>query len=285
MPPSETNHPEGPAPGGCLYAGHVMHMRLTPFAHRFRYRVFALLLDIDRLEETIGALRLLSLDRFGLLSFQRRDHGARDDSALRPWVEAQLAEAGLPAPARIRLLSFPRILGYVFNPLSVYYCEDAEGRLRSVIYEVKNTFGDQHPYVVSVDAESDGSARHAVEKGFFVSPFIGMDQTYRFTIRPPGDRLALKIRQHDGSGPWLIATQNGDRRPLTDSQLLRQWLGHPLMTFKVFAAIHWEALRLAIKGARFRPYTGPYPDPSVEPPSLVQRLKSMLGWKPDPVSD
>ena len=262
-----------------------MHMRLTPFAHRFRYRVFAVLLDIDRLEGTIGPLRLLNLDRFGLMSFHRRDHGARDGSDLRPWVEAQLAEAGRPKPARIRLLSFPRLLGYVFNPLSVYYCEDASGRLESVVYEVKNTFGDQHPYVVSIDSGADGAARHGVDKGFFVSPFIGMDQTYRFTIRPPGARLALKIRQHNDAGPWLIASQIGIRRPLSDRQLARQWLGHPLMTLKVFAAIHWEALRLALKGARFYPYQGPYPDPDITPPGLKQRLKAMLGWKPDPVSD
>ncbi|MEM8842803.1 MAG: DUF1365 family protein, partial [Pseudomonadota bacterium] len=129
------NRPGAPAP--CLYQGAVMHMRLTPFRHQFRYRVFSLLLDIDRLEETTAPLRLLSLDRFNLMAFHRRDHGPRDGSALRPWVEGQLSRHGRPKPARIWLLSFPRILGYVFNPLSVYYCEDDQGRLQSVIYEVK----------------------------------------------------------------------------------------------------------------------------------------------------
>jgi len=252
MPPSD-------AMAGCIYEGHVMHMRLTPFAHRFRYRVFTLLLDIDRLEETLGRLRLLRLDRFGLLGFDRRDHGPRDGSPLRPWVEARLAEAGLPVPARIRLLSFPRILGYVFNPLSVYYCEDARGRLESVVYEVKNTFGDQHAYVLPAGPGPDGAVRHEQDKGFFVSPFIGMDQRYAFTIRPPGERLAIRIRQRDGEGPWLIATQSGVRRPLTDGELLRQWLRHPLMTLKVFGAIHWQALRLWLKGATFHRYRGPYP--------------------------
>lgn len=260
-------------------------MRLTPFAHRFRYRVFALLLDIDRLDEALAPLRLIALDRFGPLAFHRRDHGARDGSDLRPWVEAQLAESGHPAPARIRILCFPRILGYVFNPLSVYYCEDADGRLTHVVYEVKNTFGDQHAYVLPADADGHGTIRHGVDKGFYVSPFIAMDQSYRFTLRAPGDRLALKIRQHDGSGPWLIATQSGIRRPLSDRALAREWATHPLMTFKVMAAIHWEALRLAIKGARFRAYEGPYPDPDAVPPTFGQRLKAILGWKPDPVSD
>ena len=253
----------------CLYQGHVMHMRLTPFAHRFRYRVFSMLLDIDRLEEVLRPLRLLRLDRFGLMSFHRRDHGPRDGSDLRPWVDAELARHGRPPAARVWLLSFPRLLGYVFNPLSVYFCEDEDGRLTSVVYEVKNTFGDQHVYVAAAEPATDGAARHGQDKGFFVSPFIGMEQTYRFTVRPPSERLALKIRQHDRTGPWLIATQSGRRRPLTDLELLRQWLLHPLMTVKVFAAIHWQALRLWLKGARFHPYRGPYP--ASEPAPTAQR--------------
>ncbi|MEM7668015.1 MAG: DUF1365 domain-containing protein [Pseudomonadota bacterium] len=243
----------------CLYQGEVMHIRLTPFKHQFRYRVFSLLVDIDRLADSCGALWLLRLDRLGLLSFWRRDHGPRDGSDLRPWVEDQLARHDRPVPARIWLLSFPRILGYAFNPLSVYFCEDADGRLESVIYEVKNTFGDQHPYVLSAPADSDGAVRHEEAKDFYVSPFIGMDQTYAFTVRPPGERLSIRIRQRDAQGPWLIATQNGLRRPLTDASLLAMWARHPLMTFKVFGAIHWQALKLAIKGARFRPYRGAYP--------------------------
>jgi hypothetical protein len=253
------------AEAGCLYRGHVMHMRLTPFAHRFRYRVFALLLDIDRLEEAARAARLLRLDRFGLLSFHRRDHGPRDGTELRPWVERLLSDAGRPVPQRVRLLSFPRILGYVFNPLSVYFCEDEAGRLESVIYEVKNTFGEQHPYVLAADADADGATRHDHEKGFFVSPFIGMDQTYRFTIRPPGERLAIRIRQGDAVGDWLIATQTGRREALSDRALLRAWAAHPLMTFKVFAAIHWQALILWVRGATFRRYPGPYPEGDTHP--------------------
>lgn len=244
----------------CLYQGHVMHMRMTPFAHKFRYRVFSMLLDVDRLEETCRPLRFLSLDRFNLLSFSRRDHGLRDGTDLRPWVEAELIRNGRPRPHRIWLLSFPRILGYAFNPLSVYFCEDESGALQSVVYEVKNTFGDQHPYVVDATSDQDGASRHGHDKGFFVSPFIGMDQSYRFTLRKPGARLALKIRQHNGEGPWLIATQSGVRRPLTDAALFGQWVRHPLMTLKVITAIHWQALKLWLKGATFHPYRGPYPE-------------------------
>lgn len=257
MPPSNAR------PKPCLYKGEVMHIRLRPFTHQFRYRVFSLLLDIDRMEQTLRPLRLMSLDRFNLLSFRQRDHGARDGSALRPWVDEMLARAGRPKAHRVMLLSFPRILGYAFNPLSVYFCEGAEGRLESVIYEVKNTFGDQHPYVLAAPADRDGAHRHAEAKDFYVSPFLTIGQTYAFTLRPPVERLSLKIRQHDADGrpeePWLIATQNGRRVGLSDRNLLRLWLGHPLMTFKVFAAIHWQALILAIKGAAFKPYRGAYP--------------------------
>lgn len=266
--------------GNCLYAGHVMHMRLAPFGHKFRYRIFSMLLDIDQLEQTCAGLRLLGLDRFAPLSFHRKDHGPRDGSDLRPWVEELLAAKGLPRPHRIRLLSFPRILGYVFNPLSVYYCEDADGHLQSVVYEVKNTFGDQHPYVVPIAETPDGAHRHRQEKGFYVSPFIGQAETYNFTIRPPAERLALKIRQET-----LIATWSGTRRPLTDGQLLRLWAAHPLMTVKVMAAIHWQALRLALKGARFRPYRGPYPTGAATEPSFRQRFLAMMGWKPKEISD
>ncbi|MEL7470146.1 MAG: DUF1365 domain-containing protein [Pseudomonadota bacterium] len=269
----------------CLYQGHVMHMRLTPFAHKFRYRVFSLLLDIDRIEDTLGRLRLLNLDRFGLMSFHRRDHGNRDGSDLRPWVEAELARAGLPAPNRIWLLSFPRLLGYAFNPLAIYYCEDEQGRISSVVYQVKNTFGDQHAYVLPASVDADGAVRHGHDKGFFVSPFIAMDQTYRFLLRRPDARLAVRIRQHDANGPYLIATQSGARRPLTDAVLLRLWLGHPLMTVKVIVAIHWQAFRLWLKGARFIPYRGPYPDPDAPKTGMRARLAAMLGWNRPRVSD
>lgn len=250
---------------GALYAGHVMHMRLRPRGHRFRYRVFTLLLDVDLLEDTASRLRLFSRNRFGLFSHHDRDHGPRDGTPLRPWAEARLAEHGRPPAARIRLLAMPRLLGWVFNPISVYFCEDGTGRLHSVIYEVKNTFGDQIAYVLPAEAgraceqgaEDRATRRHVQAKEMFVSPFIGLDQTYRFDLAPPGERLALRIKQGDRDGDLLIATQNGDRRPLDDAQLLRHALSVPLLPFKVMAAIHWQALRLWLKGAPFRRYPGP----------------------------
>ncbi|MFV0473274.1 MAG: DUF1365 domain-containing protein [Pikeienuella sp.] len=237
-----------------LYVGEVMHMRLRPFRHQFRYRVFTALLDVDRLEAAES--RLFRIDRFGFFSFHRRDHGARDGSPLRPWVETLLAREGRPAPARIMLLSMPRWLGYVFNPLSVYFCHDEDGRLESVIYEVKNTFGDQTPYVLAAEPGADGAARHDQTKEMFVSPFIGMEQIYRFTIRPPGERLSIRIRQGGPEGDELIATQNGRRRALGDRALAGLAFSHPAAALKVIGAIHWQALKLWLKGARFRRYPG-----------------------------
>jgi DUF1365 family protein len=245
-----------PPPDATLYRGEVMHMRLQPFGHRFHYRVFSLLLDVDRLEAVAAPLRLFSVDRFNVFAFHRRDHGARDGSALRPWVEARLAEAGLPAPARILLLSTPRMFGHAFNPLSLFWCYDAAGRLESVVYEVKNTFGDQFPYALPATPDADGAVRHAQPKEFFVSPFIDMDQTYRFTLRPPGARLSVRIKQANAQGDYLIATQNGTAAPLTDRALARLALTTPWATVKVLAAIHWQALRLWLKGATFLGHPG-----------------------------
>ncbi|MEO0999087.1 MAG: DUF1365 domain-containing protein [Pseudomonadota bacterium] len=239
-----------------LYRGHVMHMRLAPRQHRFRYRVFTILWDLDRMEEAVGALRLLRIGRRGILSFAAEDHGARDGSPLRPWVEGELAKAGLPRPERIELLAFPRLWGYVFNPLSTYFCYDAAGQLESLVYEVKNTFGDQMVYALPAGPVEGGAHRQEQDKRFYVSPFIAMEERYRFTVRPPGARLSLRIRQAamGAAGDTLIATQTGRAEPVTDAALARALLAHPLMTVKVIAAIHWHALRLFLKGVRFLRY-------------------------------
>lgn len=248
-----------PVPEPGLYVGEVMHQRLRPFRHRFVYRVFSLLVDLDRLGELDRRLRLLSIDRANVLSLRMRDHGARDGSPLRPWVEARLREHGLgEAAGRIHLLCHPRVLGYVFNPLSVYFCYAADGRLGAIVYEVKNTFGGQHAYVLPVDPDRDPSdaVRHACAKSFCVSPFIGMAARYRFRLSPPGQRLSLVIHEEEGGTPLMVATLTARRRPLTDMELVRAMIRHPFMTHKVIAGIHFEAVRLWLKGA------GLYPRPS-----------------------
>ncbi|HEX6144319.1 MAG TPA: DUF1365 domain-containing protein, partial [Geminicoccaceae bacterium] len=169
------NGVEQQAPLSGLYVGKVMHHRLRPFRHRFVYRVFTLLLDLDRLGEVDRDTRLFGVERVRLLSFRARDHGPRDGSALRPWVEQELTAAGLGwRPARILLLAFPRLLGYVFNPISLYYCYRPDGRLGAVVHEVKNTFGGQRAYTLAVAGErAPGEPiRQACAKDFYVSPFI-----------------------------------------------------------------------------------------------------------------
>lgn len=239
-----------------IFVGRVMHLRLRPKRHQFRQRVFCLYLDVDRLEETAAGLRALRLDRFGLFAFHRRDHGPRDGSDLRPWVDDRLSEAGLAPAARVMLLSFPRMLGYAFNPLSIYYCFDRNGALSALIYEVKNTFGDQHAYALPAGPAEGGAHRQAQDKEFFVSPFIDMEKTYRFAAPSPGARLAVRIEETDRDGPYLLATWNGAAEPLTDGRLLRRFCAQPLMTLGVILGIHWHALRLFLKGVRFLGHPG-----------------------------
>lgn len=244
-------------------------MRLRPFHHQFRYRVFTALLNIDALES--AKRRVFSFEKFNLFSFYRRDHGARDGTDLRPWVDNLVAKAGQPRAETVMLLSMPRFLGWAFNPISIYFCYDRNGGLETIVYEVKNTFGDQHPYVLDARPDPDGAARHEQCKEMYVSPFIEMNQTYRFTIRPPDERLAIRIKQTDQGDDLLIATQSGSRVPLSDRKLIGLSLTHPLAAIKIFAAIHWQALKLKLKGARFIRYPGEkhaiLPKAATEPPS------------------
>lgn len=236
-----------------LYFGRVMHHRLRPFRHRFTYRVFSIWLDIDRIAETASRLRLFSHNRFNLFGFHDKDHGCRDGAALRPWVEELLARDGIDLEGgRISILCYPRILGYVFNPLSVFFCHDAADRLRAIIYEVKNTFGEQHCYVLPLSVgANEARVRQGCDKHFYVSPFIGMQADYRFMIRPPAEDLSIVIRQSVPRGPQLIASMTGRRADLRDATLLKAFCQYPLMTLKIISAIHWEALWIWLKGATY----------------------------------
>ncbi|MGI9452604.1 MAG: DUF1365 domain-containing protein [Geminicoccaceae bacterium] len=244
------------AEDACLYVGRVMHHRLQPKRHRFVYRVFTLLLDIDRLAELDQRLRLFSIERANLFSFHAKDHGPRNGEPLRPWVESELRRASIAdEPVSIRLLAMPRLLGYAFNPLSIYYCFDADERLFAVVYEVKNTFGEQHTYVLPVDeAQTSAQVVHQqCDKDFYVSPFIEAEATYRFKLNIPNGRLNIVIREEIESGPLLLASLIGHRRALTDLELVRQTLLHPFLTQKVIASIHIQAFKLWLKGIRLQP--------------------------------
>lgn len=228
----------------CLYLGKVAHQRLQPLRHGFEYRVFSLLLDLDELAEVAARCRLLRIDSPGLIGFRQADHGPGAPGDLKSWAQDVLRAHGLYAD-RIALLCFPRLFGHVFNPLALYYGLNADGTAAGAIYQVTNTFGDRHCYVLRPDA--DGCA-----KRFHVSPFFPLDGGYRFQAPPPGDLLKLSIAYLDPSGrPRLVARQTGTRRPLTDGTLLRALAANPLMAVKVLGGIHWEALRLWRKGASY----------------------------------
>ncbi len=239
-----------------LYFGEVMHARLKPMGHRFSYRVMSLLIDLDRLDAADRQSRLFGVNRAALYSFNEKDHGERDGGSLRQYAQRRAAEHGIDlGGGRVLLLCYPRLLGFTFNPLSVYFCYRADGALALMIYEVRNTFGDIHAYVLPVQPGelSPAGIRQQQDKLFYVSPFLDMPMRYHFRVSPPGPEVKLRILETDRAAPMLAATFHGRRRELKSAPLLRSLFALPLVTFKIVAAIHWEALRLWIKGARLVP--------------------------------
>lgn len=233
----------------CIYVGTVMHQRVRPQRHRLRYRVFSLFLDLDELPALGAALRLFSYGGSGVLSFRDRDHGPGEQQPLRPWVEKALDGAGIDiAGGPIRLLCYPRVFGYVFNPLTVYYCYHRAGGLAAVLYEVNNTFGERHCYLIPVQGSSRQAIRQECDKTFYVSPFIDVSGRYVFRLTSPAERLSLSITQKDEAGPLLHAAFQAQREPLDDRTIARCLVRCPLLTLKVIGGIHWEALRLWAKG-------------------------------------
>jgi len=234
-----------------LYTGRVTHQRLRPRRHRLDYRVFWLLLDLGEVESLDQRLRLFSRNRFNLMAFHDRDHGDGGGVPLRVQIEALLADAGVDlGGGPIRLLTMPRVLGYVFNPISIYYCHRPDGDLAALVYEVTSTFGQRHAYVIPVAAAdaARGVIRQAAAKALHVSPFLAMDMTYAFRGVVPGEGLVLGVDGSDADGLMIATAMQGRRQPLSDAALLRAAAAIPLLTLKVVAAIHWEALKLWLKG-------------------------------------
>lgn len=236
-----------------LVPGVVMHARLKPMSHRFDYRVFNLLVDIDRLTEADECSPLFRVGRFALAGFNPTDHGAADGPGLRAMIERFLAEAGESGHAdRILLWCYPRILGHVFDPLSIFFVYSGE-RLTALIYAVRNTFGERHTYVAPIRPGELGpeGVKQSRNKLFYVSPFMDMSMRYHFRISPPGETLRVRILETDVDGPILSATFSGRTARLTTGSLLAAVVRAPLLGLKVVGGIHWEAAKLWFKGARY----------------------------------
>ncbi len=259
-----------------LYRGEVTHRRVRPRAHKLAYRVFWLLLDLSEIDALDRRMKLFSRNRFNLLSFHDSDHGDGSKSILRPRIEALLARAGVDiGGGPIRLLTMPRVLGYVFNPISLFYCHHADGRLAAMIYEVTSTFGIRHSYLIPVPPadQTDGLIDQCAAKALHVSPFMGMEMDYEFRGRVPGDRLELTIGGFDADGLLITAAMSAARKPLSDGALLSAAAAIPLLTLKVVAAIHWEALKLWLKGVRLNPAPAPAGEPvTIQPDARASRL-------------
>jgi DUF1365 family protein len=242
-----------------LYLGTVMHERSFPKRHRLSYGVWYLLADLDELDLLDRTVAGFGVDRAAPVSFHQADHGDRDGSPLRPWIEGRLKQAGIDLDGgAVRLLSFPRVFGYAFNPISVWFCHGPDGDLRAILYEVTNTFGEWHDYLVPVapgDVVDHGrgrSVRTVFDKRLFVSPFIDMAASYDFSTRVPDERVSVVVRETAAGGQVLVATLGARRRPLTGRSLAAVLLRYPLVTVKVIGGIHWEALKLWRKGAPYR---------------------------------
>jgi uncharacterized protein len=235
-----------------FYTGEVMHRRLAPVSHAFRHGVFFMRLRVDA--ETLRWPALFSRNRWNLFSFHDADHGPRDGSPLEPWIRELLARQGLAcADGAIWLQAFPRVLGYVFNPVSFWLCHDRAGALRAVLAEVSNTFGERHNYLV---AHADGRPIApgdwlTARKVFHVSPFFAVSGHYRFRFAETGARCNFRIDYHDERGAQLITSIGGTGAPLRTAALVRAFFRYPWLTLGVILRIHYHALRLWLKRVPF----------------------------------
>ncbi|RDE24870.1 DUF1365 domain-containing protein [Motiliproteus coralliicola] len=240
---------DAPSLNSALYRAEVMHQRLRPRSHRFDYRISSWLIDLDELDQ-LDRLGLLNFNRPGLFSFYERDHGDGSDRGLKQQCQQLLAEKGMPRASHIRLLCQPRCLGFGFNSLAVYFCYHADETCFATLYEVSNTFGERHTYVIENTGPEGVPLRQRADKRMSVSPFIALDGEYRFRLQPPGQHFSVLIHYQDAEGPLLLARWRGRRVPLQRKVMLRELL-RPPMGLKTLVLIHWQALKLWFKRIPF----------------------------------
>jgi DUF1365 family protein len=237
-----------------LFLGLVEHQRNRPRFHKLRYRIFMLAIPLDGGQQVAKAARFLGWNRFNLFSLYERDYGPQGRGSLDDRVKALLKTRGFAADdLHVTMFTMPRVLGYAFNPLTLFFAHDAQGVLQAMIYEVSNTFGERHHYVLATDPRAQ-VVRQNTAKAFHVSPFLPMDLSYRFLLKAGAERLMLAIQDRDAEGVVLSATFNARHEPLTGAALIRQFFSLPLMTVKVILGIHWEAVLLFLKGLKIFPH-------------------------------
>ena len=234
----------------CIYNGTVKHQRFKPIEHSLNYRTFSILLDLDEIENLAKKISIFSLNKFNIFSFYNCDHGERDGSSLKNWVQKNIKKFNISNNiTKIKLLCYPRVFGYVFNPLSIFYCYE-NNDLKAIFYEVKNTFNEQHTYIFKI--KDNEKIEQKCRKKFYVSPFMDMETYYNFKLLNPSEKLSIFIRQTNGEETVLTATQTGDKKEFSFKQLLINFFKYPLMTMKIISSIHYEAFFLWKKGAVYR---------------------------------
>jgi len=236
-----------------LIAANVMHKRLRPREHAFNYKVYYLCFSLSKIKNLSN--RFLSQESWNLLSFYKKDHGARDGSDLEVWIRSVLSSYGIQeADGEIVLLTLPRILGYIFNPVSFWFCFDKNDGLRAVLSEVSNTFGEHHSYICYHDDHRIIGAEDLLraEKVFHVSPFMDLKGYYLFRFQYSATKVSAIVNYFDEQGLLLATSISGSPAPLTAVRTIKYLIRFPLMTFKVIGLIHWEAIRIILKGIRYR---------------------------------
>jgi DUF1365 family protein len=236
-----------------LLVGSVRHRRPRPTSYGFTHGVYYLALDVDEIEEVEARIRPFGYNRRNVFALRDDDHFAGPDASIALAVHARLERLGLPADElRTTLVTNPRVLGYVFNPVSFYLSHDAAGTLRHVIAEVHNTHGEQEVYDLAPDEPGARTFRAEADKRMYVSPFIAMDARYRFRCVDSGDRLSLGISEFEGEQRVLHAALALRREPLTHANLARAFARYPLITLQTIGLIHWHGLRLWLRRVPFR---------------------------------